>query len=65
MPFEHAHWEKLMCKAQVGTSVPSQHQSQEASGSGCPGLQRCAAWLLCCIPEGCGPEGLPGACSEK
>lgn len=23
VPFENAHWEKLMCKAQVETSVPS------------------------------------------
>lgn len=65
MPFEHAHWEKLMYRAQVGTSVLSQHQSQEASGSGSPGLQSCTASLLCCSPEGYGPGGLPGACSEK
>lgn len=59
VPFENAHWEKLMCRAQVGTSVPSviiRGRKPEEINS-CLELQSCAAWLLCCSPEGCGPKG--------
>lgn len=54
--FEDIHWEKLMCKSQLGTSVPSVIISQEASRSGCLELQSNAYWLLCCSREGCGAE---------